>query len=244
MRRSYSREDAHHQVLRDRRLVAVQGAAIGVGCQPPVLGPLDLGREVAGGPEAERARQRVADLAQQERLGGEDPPRSLAARAPQLGERRRVERARLDALDAEPCEPRAHLARRLVGEGDGEQLVRAERAGRDLPRDPARDRGRLAGARAGEDADRPAHRFGSAPLLGVQAVENRHRATLAAAADGSSSASVPKPCLLAHGSRRRAEARASSSPGARRPRASRPRAPAARARRARPGARPRRRSGR
>ena len=32
----------------------------------------------------------------------------------------------------------------------------------------------------GEDADGPAHGLGGAPLLGIQAVENLHRATVAA----------------------------------------------------------------
>ena len=233
-------EDPRHQVLRDRRLVAVQPVAVGLRGQPPVLRPLDLGGEVARRPEAVRRRQRVPDLAQQQRLGREDPPRAFAARPPQLRQRRRVERARLDPVRAEPRQPRAHLARGLVGEGDREDLVGAHRARRDLPGDPPRDRRRLPGAGAGEDADRPAHRLGSTPLLRVQPLED-HRATLARPVDGPSGASVPKPCRSVH---RRRAARASSSRGARPSRASRPRAPAARARPARPGARPCPRSGR
>ena len=49
---------------------------------------------------------------------------------------------------------------------------------RDLLRDPARDRGRLARAGAREDANGPADGLGGAPLLVVQALENLHPATL------------------------------------------------------------------
>ena len=60
----------------------------------------------------------------------------------------------------------------------------ANAPGRDLVRDPPRDRRRLPGAGAGEDADRPAHRLGGAPLLGIQTVEDLHPGTLAAAPAG------------------------------------------------------------
>src|SRR5262249_51247372 len=83
-----------------------------------------------------------------------------------------MERARLDATDAEGFEPTAHLAGRLVRERDGEDLPGREGPGRDLVRDPACDRRGLAGARTGQDADRPADELGRAPLLGVQAVED------------------------------------------------------------------------
>ena len=83
-----------------------------------------------------------------------------------------MEGPRLDAVDAEPLEPRAHLARRLVGEGNGEDLVGAARTGRNLPRDAAGDRRRLPGAGAREDADRPADGLGRPPLLGVEPAED------------------------------------------------------------------------
>ena len=72
----------------------------------------------------------------------------------------------------------AQLARGLVGEGDGHDPRRLERAGRDLLGDPAGDRRRLAGAGAREDADGAAHGLGRAPLLRVQAVERVHLATV------------------------------------------------------------------
>ena len=238
-------EDTRHQVGRDRRLVRTEAAPVALRRQTPVLGPLDLGREIARGPEAVWLRQRVADLAQEQRLGREDSTRPLAASPHELRERGRVEGPRLDAVHAEPLEPAAHLARGLVGEGDRKDLVRAERARGDLLRDPASDRRRLAGARARQDADRPAHGLGRPPLLRVQPLEN-HRATLAARVDGTSSASDPKVCLLLRAARepRAGAARASSRRAARPGPASLLRARAAPARPAHRAARPRRRSGR
>jgi hypothetical protein len=64
------------------------------------------------------------------------------------------------------------LAGGLVGERDGDDLLCRERAARDLPRDPARDRRRLPRAGAGEDAERSARRLGGCALLGVQSCED------------------------------------------------------------------------
>src|SRR5215212_3744930 len=188
-------EHARHQVVRNRRLVAVQAAAVGLGGQPPVLRPLDFGREVDGGPELVRHRQHVADLPQHQRLGGQDLSGQLSPEPAQLGEGRRMEGSRTNAAGAELFQPAPHLARRLVGECDREDLLGREGAGRDLVRDPARDRRRLPRARAGEDADRPANRLDRAPLLRVQPVEDPclvHRATLAPGRDGVRQRSVPK----------------------------------------------------
>ena len=94
-------------------------------------------------------------------------------------QRGRVERPGGHAADAESLEPLPHLGRRLVGEGDREDLVRLELADRHLVRDAARDRRRLAGARAGKDADRAAHGLDGAALLGVQPGEDGLRSTRA-----------------------------------------------------------------
>ena len=105
----------------------------------------------------------------------------------QLTQRRRVERPRRDAADAEPLQPPAHLGRCLDGERDREDLVGLELADRDLVRDPARDRRRLSRSRAGEDADRPAHRLDGAALLRVQPGEDGilvHPCTVKTARDG------------------------------------------------------------
>ena len=109
---------------------------------------------------------------------GRISPDALRREVAQLPERRRVERPRAHARDAERGEPRAQLARGLVGERDRHDLRRLERAGRDLLGDPPGDRRRLAGAGAREDADGAAHGLGRAPLLGVQAVERVHLATV------------------------------------------------------------------
>src|SRR5205085_7523599 len=106
-----------------------------------------------------------------------------------LRERGRVEGAGGDAGCAEALEPGAELAGRLVGEGDGEDLGGREGGRRDLVGDAARDRGRLAGARAGEDGDRAADGLGGAPLLGVQIVED-HLPTLEPRRDGRTAESV------------------------------------------------------
>ncbi len=171
-------EDTVHQVDGDRRLAALGLGAVALDGNAAVLRPLDLGREIARGAELERRRQRVRDLTQSERLRGQDPPDALGCEVPQLAKRRRVEGSGADALHPERGEASAQLAGGLVGEGDRHDPRRLERAGRDLLRDPAGDRRRLAGARAREDADGAAHGLGRAPLLRVQAVERVHLATV------------------------------------------------------------------
>ena len=86
-----------------------------------------------------------------------------------------MEGARLDAVRAELLKPGTHLAGGLVGERDGEDLGRLERAGQDLVRDPARDRRRLARAGAREDAHRTAHGLDRCALLRVEAGEDVFR---------------------------------------------------------------------
>ena len=115
-----------------------------------------------------RTRQRVRDPPQRQRLRREDLPDASRRVLVELPERRGVERARGDAGCAKRVEPPTQLAGRLVREGDRKDLVRTERARRHLARDPVRDRRRLAGARAREDADGAAHRLDGAPLLGIQ----------------------------------------------------------------------------
>jgi len=100
--------------------------------QPPVLRPLDLGGEVARRPELVRGRQRVADLAEEQRLRREDLADATGCEVVELGEGRRMEGACRNTRDAEPPEPRAHLSRSLVGEGHREDLIRPKRLGRDL----------------------------------------------------------------------------------------------------------------
>jgi hypothetical protein len=160
-------KDPLHQIGRERRLVIAELPAVGLGSQPPILRPLDLGRQVSERPKAERAGQSARDRQEQRRLRGKQFPELLAAEVAELGERGRVECARRDAGGAESRQPPAHLRRRLVSERDGEDLARRERSRRDLVRHAPSDRGRLARARAREDADGPAHGLDRAELLGV-----------------------------------------------------------------------------
>ena len=83
-------EHPQREVGRDRRLMVAEPVVVRVGCEAPVLGPLDLRREVTGGPEAERPRQRVADPPQERRLRGKDPPR-IPGEVAEQRERRRME---------------------------------------------------------------------------------------------------------------------------------------------------------
>jgi hypothetical protein len=165
-------EHALHQLRRDRRLVLAEPIEIGLGRQAPVLRPLDLGREIGRSGELVRHRERVADRAERQHLRREDLQVRHLPEVRELRERGGVEGRRAHALDAERREPRPHLARGLVGERDREDLLGEKRAGRDLVRDPMRDRRRLAGARPGEDADRTPHGLRGQPLLRVQPSED------------------------------------------------------------------------
>src|SRR5439155_11945122 len=137
--------DLRHQVWRDRRHSLADLDQVPIGRDPPVAGPFDLRREVAGRTEAVRARQEAREIPERDDLRREDAADPVRCEVAQLGERRRVERPRLDRSRAERGEPRPQLARGLVGEGDSEDLLAPERVARDLVRDPARDRRRLAG---------------------------------------------------------------------------------------------------
>ena len=166
--------DPVHEVGRDRRLAPLRLGAVTRDGDAAVLRPLDLGRKVTRRPKLERRRQPVRDLPEDERLRGQDLADRLRCEMAQLPQRRGVEGSGAHATDPERLEARAQLARSLVGERHRHDLRRLEGAGRDLLRDPPRDRRRLAGTGAGEDANGAAHRLGGAPLLGIQAVERTH----------------------------------------------------------------------
>ncbi len=74
-----------------------------------------------------------------------------------------------------------HLARGLVGEGDGEDLRREGLAGGEDVGDAGGEHARLAGAGAGQHQDRAFGGFHRQPLLGVQALQIVGRAVVAAA---------------------------------------------------------------
>ena len=75
----------------------------------------------------------------------------------------------------EAAQPAAHLAGRSGGEGDREHLGGLVDARRDPVGDAVGDRPGLAGAGAGEHADRTAERFGDPALLGIEALEDGGR---------------------------------------------------------------------
>ena len=168
--------DAVHQVGRDRRLVVAELVEVPRRRDHPVLGPLDLAGELAPGQELVRRRERVRERGDERGLVVEHLGERLAGvRGPQpreLRERGRVERARLDALDAERLEAPLELTGRLVRERHREDLRRLELAAPNLARDAVRDRGGLAGSRAGQDRDRPSEREGGLALGLVQAGED------------------------------------------------------------------------
>ena len=170
---------AVHQLGRDRGLVLAERREVALRRDHPVLRPLDLARQLASRQELVRRRQRVRERRDQRRLVVEHGGQRLAGvRGPQSGqlrERRRVEGAGLDALDAETREPVLQFPRGLLGEGDREDLAGVEGAARDLVGDARGDRGRLARAGAGDDRHRAAHRLGRRPLGGVQPVERVRR---------------------------------------------------------------------
>ena len=86
----------------------------------------------------------------------------------------RVERAEpqpLGRLAQNSGDPLTHLARRPVGEGDGQDLVRKGAFGQQDMREPGRQHAGLAGAGAGEHQQRPVHAFHRGTLFRVQAIE-------------------------------------------------------------------------
>ncbi len=77
-------KDAMREVGRQRRLVVAECSDVRLRCQPAVLRPLDLGREIARRAELVRRGKPVADLPQQQRLRRENPPR-IAGKATEQG---------------------------------------------------------------------------------------------------------------------------------------------------------------
>ena len=173
-------EDAQHQVDRDRRLAPVRLDGVPLDGDAPVLRPLDLGREVTRRAKLERRGQRVRDLAQRERLRREDLADRARREVAQLAERRGVEGGGAHGGRIERRKPLLQLTGGLVRERHRHDLRGRERTACDLLRDAARDRRRLARTGAREDAHGPTHGFRRTALLGVQAVERVHAATVPA----------------------------------------------------------------
>jgi len=90
---------------------------------------------------------------------------------PQLGQRRRVERAGQYAAMAQRRHPIDHIARRLVGEGHEQDLIGRDGACLDrVSRAPADDP-RLARTGAGDDRQRTRRRGDGLALRGIEVFE-------------------------------------------------------------------------
>ena len=162
------------------------------GAEPLVLPAVDHLRERARRPALVVESLGLDELAQQADLvvGVEDgevgfEPGKLGVAAQQL-DADRVEGAEprhaLDSLADQHADALLHLARRLVGEGDGEDLRGEGEAGGEDVGDAGGEHARLAGAGAGQHQNRAFGRLDRQPLLGVQPFEIARRAGMAARA--------------------------------------------------------------
>ena len=141
------------------------------------LDPFDLARQVAHGRAVGGEPQPTCRLGDQPRLVV-DERRQLAAdvawpEVAQLAQGRGVERAGLHTDRAEVAQPAAHLSGGAGGKGHGQDPLGDVDPAVYAVGDARRDRPRLAGAGAGEHADRAVQRGGDLALLGVQALEER-----------------------------------------------------------------------
>ena len=84
---------------------------------------------------------------------------------------------RLQSDAEQRFDARAHLFGGLVGEGDGEHLVRLGVAVADEVRDAAGDDARLARSGAGEDQQRPADVQDGFALFGIEGFQELHVGT-------------------------------------------------------------------
>ena len=156
------------------------------GRQPAVLPVVDQPGELARRPALLVDALRLDDLLHQADLvvGVEDgevalQPRHLGVAAQHAGADRVEGAEPLHALDHaadQIADAVLHLARRLVGEGDGEDLPGLGAAGGEQMGDAGGEHARLAGAGAGEHQHRPLGRLHRGALLGVQLVEPRRAA--------------------------------------------------------------------
>lgn len=160
------------QRLGDRRRV-VGGDGLGD------LRPLDLARDVPQLAPVEPDAAAGARLRDQLDLALDQPGQLTADRLGpevlELAQGGRVEGAGLDAARAELAQPAAHLARRAVGERDGQHTARLQDPGPYPVRDPVGDRAGLARPGAGQHAHRSVQGRRDLALLGVEAVEHRVR---------------------------------------------------------------------
>ena len=104
----------------------------------------------------------------------------------------------LHALADEVADALLHLARRLVGEGHGEDFPAIGAAGRKDMGDAGGEDARLAGAGAGQHQERPIRRQHRVPLLGIETVEIARRAPAELAGDRAGRRQVAPLWLSSH----------------------------------------------
>ena len=156
------------------------------GRQPAVLPVVDIAGELARRPALLVDAFRLDDLLHQADLvvGVEDGEVALqrshlGVAAQHLGADRMEGAQPLHALDHaadQIADAVLHLARRLVGEGDGEDLPGLGAAGGQQMGDAGGEHARLAGAGAGQNQNRPLGRLHRSALLGVQLLQPRRTA--------------------------------------------------------------------
>ncbi len=112
----------------------------------------------------------------------------------------------LDHLADHQADAALHLARRLVGEGDRQDLVRPRPPGRQDVRDARGQHARLAGAGAGQHQHRPVQRLDRQPLLRIE-VGEIGRAGRGARARGDAAGTGAGGAELSMGSRLRGSAK-------------------------------------
>ncbi len=149
-----------------------------LGCEPAIFPMIDHAGEHARGPALVVDVLGRQNLLEQADLVVDIENGEIGFQAYQLG----VAAQNLHADGVESTEPRhafhhladhvanalLHLARGLVGEGDGEDFARAGAAGREDVRDAGGQHARLTSAGAGQHEDRTVERFHRATLLGVE----------------------------------------------------------------------------
>ena len=124
----------------------------------------------------------------------------FAPQHPAAGSVEREDPDRAGRLAEHALESLAHLPRRLVREGDREDLVRLDAAGADQVRDAVREDARLPRARAGDHEERPFRREHGLALGVVEVGEvalrgrNAHRSMLAVAAGAAYQRTVSSTC--------------------------------------------------
>ncbi len=152
-----------------------------LGREPAVLPAVDQHRQHARRPALLVDVLRFQELLEQPDLVVDIEDGEVGLQPDQLGvpaqdlHADRMERAEprhaLDHAADDLADAMLHLARRLVGEGDGENFARPGTAEAENVRDAHGEHTRLAGSGAGQHQHRPVQRFDREPLFRIEAGE-------------------------------------------------------------------------